>query len=338
MNSPALPTGSQRTRAIDLPLTDEQEERLAAILDRLADSADPQQQTHLETLVASHPDLGGQLRELFAAMQVADAVAGESVRFGDPCPPVAQGNALPADNPGPPEEAARVAAAGPARFVPSVTPLPASLGDYELLEEIGRGGMGIVYRARQRSLGRTVAIKMLLRRDLASPVDLARFRSEAEAAAHLDHPGIVSIFEVGDWDGHPFYSMQLIEGTTLAKRLSQGPLPAREGALLLAKVADAVQAAHARGVLHRDLKPENLMSVRGGKGHGRIVVLDFGFPLFLIEQFNLATESCYRLLFFHNRVFTTGDDGLLLGDNVVESGNFTVDFLQLDEFEYFLFQ
>ena len=234
MNPPALPAGSQRTRAIDLPLTDEQEERLAAILDRLADSADPQQQTHLETLVASHPDLGGQLRELFAAMQVADAVAGESVRFGDACPAVVRGNALPAGDQAPALDAGGLAAAGPARFVPSVTPLPASLGDYELLEEIGRGGMGIVYRARQQSLGRTVAIKMLLRRDLASPIDLARFRSEAEAAAHLDHPGIVSIFEVGDWDGHPFYSMQLIEGTTLAKRLSQGPLPAREGALLLA--------------------------------------------------------------------------------------------------------
>ena len=129
-------------------------------------------------------------------------------------------------------------------FMPGSSSLPVQFGEYELLEEIGRGGMGIVYRAVQKSLQRVVAVKMLLRRDLASPADLSRFRSEAEAAAQLDHPGIVSIFEVGEHDGHPFYSMRYIEGTTLAKRLQAGPIPPREGAMILLRVAEAVQSAH----------------------------------------------------------------------------------------------
>ncbi len=150
---------------------------------------------------------------------------------------------------------------------------PRSFGDFELLEEVGRGGMGVIHRARQRSLNRIVALKLILAGEWASPDFVERFRTEAEAAAALEHPNIVPIHEVGHQEGQHYLAMKFVEGGSLARLLDDAqrnqpdapPYPAREAARLVATIGRAVQHAHDRGVLHRDLKPGNILIDRTGQ-------------------------------------------------------------------------
>jgi serine/threonine protein kinase len=232
---------------MDEPASD-RDERLARLLEQLQVLQDRGEFPDIAAVAAGDPDLVEELRGLWGTVLLAEGCAKSE--------PPSRG----------------LAAASAIHDPPNVGSVPRAIGDYDVLRELGRGGMGVVYLARQRGLDRLVALKQVLHGTLASPEDRERFRSEARAAAQLHHAHIVPVFEVGDVDGVPYFSMQYLPGSSLAAKVANGPLPAREAAEILAPICRAIAEAHARGVLHRDLKPSNILLDESG----RPFVVDFG--------------------------------------------------------------
>jgi WD40 repeat protein/tRNA A-37 threonylcarbamoyl transferase component Bud32 len=226
-------------------------------------------------LEAAHPDLADELALFFANQDhvarltapLRDGTTGD-VPFREPLPrrkfeapetaAIVPFRAAGGERDGSEGSAARTG--GPASEGPeSSEPRIRYFGDYELIEIIAAGGMGVVYKARQVSLNRILALKMVRAGRFATADDLQRFRIEAEAAAHLDHPNIVHIYEVGEHDGHHYFSMKLVDGGNLAGQVERFSSNPRAAARLTATVARAVHYAHQRGILHRDLKPANIL-------------------------------------------------------------------------------
>ncbi len=175
------------------------------------------------------------------------------------------------------------------RRVPSITPIErvGTFGDYELLEEIGRGGMGIVYRARQKSLNRIVALKTIIAAQLATDEQVSRFRTEALSAARLKHPHLVTVHHVGEYEGQPFFCMEHVEGRNLRDVIGGQPLEFRRAARYLKAAAEGIQYAHEQGVQHRDLKPSNVLLDSSDQPR----ITDFGLAKLAEEEATQITVS-----------------------------------------------
>ncbi len=237
----------------DRPVASGGEERLYEVLLGYLEDAERGFQADSAELLARHPEIAPELRQFLEADDLLADLTAPVRRVAQTLHSAARSGWTPPAGGGAPAD---------------VPPAPArSVGGYELLGEIGRGGMGVVYKARDRKLGRLVAVKMIRSAAHASPAEVARFLAEARAKALLDHPNVVPVYEVGEAEGLPYFVMALVEGGSLQQRLAAGPLPAGEAASLVRHVAGAVQHAHDRGVLHRDLKPSNIL-LQMGKGEG----------------------------------------------------------------------
>ena len=230
-------------------LTDEgfdpDEQELAVILTGYADRANCGEALELEQACADHPKFEKDLRDLWGTIVVAKIAADEQRGLSQP--------------------------SSSELLMPRVE-LPCPFADYVLEAEIGRGGMGIVYRATRNSDGEQVAIKMILKGDFATEAEKKRFDAEAEAVAKMDHPNIVPIYEVGEFEGRAFFCMKLILGPSLSERLMRGPMNNKRATHVMNGICSAIEYAHKQGVLHRDLKPSNILLDEDNNAY----VADFG--------------------------------------------------------------
>ncbi len=234
-------------------------DRLDEVLAEYLQRTDRGEEVDREQLIAEHPDLADGLRAFFGDLDALQSVAR--------CP---EPNAL-----------------WPPRDADMPLGVVQYLGDYELLRELGRGGMGVVYLARQTSLSRFVAVKMILGKHLDSPDSVDRFRREAEAVANLKHPRIVAIHEIGQHEGQHYFSMDFIAGRNLAEMTRDHPLAARPAATYIRKVAEAVHYAHERGIIHRDLKSSNILVDEHDEPH----VTDFGLAKRIEGDVSLTDDT-----------------------------------------------
>ena len=242
------------------------------------------------TLLARFPDLRAELESFLADKGAFDRAVGAPAAP----PPDPDATLPPSTN----NDTATLPPSDPNATVPRADSNPAAnlgtslrsvryFGDYELLSEIARGGMGVVFRARQVSLNREVALKMILTGQLASPADAARFRAEAEAAANLDHPNVLPIYEVGDHQGQQYFAMKLVSGGSLADKVPELVPDPRAAVTELVRVCGAVDFAHRRGNQHRDLKPGNILQDTDGTPY----VTDFGLAKKVDGDSNLTQSG-----------------------------------------------
>lgn len=236
------------------------DEMLVELMDQLLEKSRSGEALDWNSVIQEHPHLEQELRQLWATATMADDLCQSTFQSIDD----QHRQTTPNDNMGNP--------------VPGM-----KIPGYMIGEMIGRGGMGIVYSARQLRPDRSVAVKMILHGAHAATEELERFRVEGEIIGRLQHPNIVPLYEIGDVDGLPYFSMPFIEGTTLAERIKEGPLSSRETAELILPICRAVAEAHRHGVLHRDLKPSNILIQQDG----RPFVTDFG----LSKQFQRASTN-----------------------------------------------
>lgn len=236
---------------------DDREEQLAVLIDYALQRLHAGERPELAELTRDCPELADELKELLATAELAEEYVSK--------------------------EATQPAVKTKYEF----SDPPSSIGEYDLIEELGRGGMGIVYKARQKNLDRSVALKMMLGGTAATAQDQQRFRQEAEAVAKLDHPNIVPVYEVGETSGQLYFSMKYISGHTLAQRLQQGPIAIKETIRIMASLCDAISEAHKHGIVHRDLKPSNILLDE----HNHPYITDFGLAKQLESKHLTLTET-----------------------------------------------